>query len=384
MFQYAVLAVLLITQICYADQISASPDKSAIKQIIDARLIGNYDLADQMAINIETQFPDLGTGYALHLGTINTRLSWDGSDTRWDKPVTETAKKLLALCKQDQPNQLLIARSKFDCGTAHFSLSFIAALRGNLYQAGTHGSKAIDYLEQALSLNPDLNEAKLPLAMAYYYADNLSSFVKLFSSFLWFIPKGQSDKSLPYLKQVIDNSPLYSDSAKFVYSDLLLRVRPEAAPEALLMLSELAEKYPENPRIHLANIAAIIMYDNPKTAKPAISNFFFYCSDEEPVFVFFGKIWQTFAILGSGETLEPDLSEQILSQDPGNLPDWSLDWLTLTQGLILNYAGEKQQARLKFNQVLNSADSDARDWISEQARQGLREALAEPGTTSNN
>jgi tetratricopeptide (TPR) repeat protein len=384
MFQYVVFAVLLLTPICHADQVSPSPDKSVIKQIIDARLVGNYDLADQMAINIETQFPDLGIGYALHLGTINTRLSWDGSDTRWDKPVTETAKKLLALCKQEQPTRLLIARSKLDCGTAHFSLSFIAGLRGNLYQAGTQGSKAIDNFEQALLLNPDLNEAKLPLAMAYYYADNLPSFVKLFSAFLWFIPKGQSDKSLPYLKQVIDNSPLYSDSAKFVYSDMLLRARPEAAPEALLMLSELAAKYPENPRIHLANIAAIIMYDDPKTAKPAINNFFYYCSDEEPVFVFFGKIWQTFAVLGSSEKLEPELSALILGQDPGNLPDWSLDWLTLTQGLILNYSGQRQQASIKFNQVLNSTDSGAEDWISEQARRGLKQTLAEPATTANN
>jgi len=380
MFQYAVLAVLLITQICNADPISPFPDRSIIKQIVDARLTGNYDQADKLAITIETQFPDLGTGYALHLGTINTRLSWDGSDPRWDKTVTETTKKLLALCKQDQPTRLLKARSALDCGTAHFSLSFIAGLRGNLYQAGTHGSKAIDHLEQALSLNPDLNEAKIPLAMGYYYADNLPSFVKLFSAFLWFIPKGQSDKSLPYLKEVIDNSALYSDSAKFVYSDLLLQARPEATSEALLMLSELAEKYPENPRIHLANIAAIIMYGNPKAAKPAIENFFLYCGDEEPVFIFFGKIWQAFAILASDKQLEPDLIEQILNHDPENLPDWSHDWLTLTQGLVLNYSGDRQQARKKFNQVLDSGDQD---WISEQARNGLREVQSGPITLTN-
>ena len=102
------------------------------------------------------------------------------------------------------------------------------------------------------------------------------------------------------------------------------------------------------------------------------------------VFVFFGKIWQTFAVLGSSEKLEPELSALILGQDPGNLPDWSLDWLTLTQGLILNYSGQRQQASIKFNQVLNSTDSGAEDWISEQARRGLKQTLAEPATTANN
>ncbi|MEC7370274.1 MAG: hypothetical protein VX709_13385 [Pseudomonadota bacterium] len=378
MLQYAVLAVLLITQICSADQFSLAPDSNVIKQIVDARLIGNYHKADQLAIQIEAQYPDLTIGYALHLGTLNTRLSWDGSDTRWDKTVANTAKKLLSLCKQPQPTHIQLARAKLDCGTAYFSLSFIAGLRGNLYQAGTSGSKAINHLENALSLDPDLLEAKLPLGMAYYYADHLPPFIKLFSTLLWFIPKGQSDKSLPYIKQVIDGSPLYSDSAKFVYADLLLQAQPERPEQALQMLTALTEKYPENPRLHLANIAAIVMYDSPVAAKTAIDKFFFYCSDEEPLFVFFGRIWQAYIALASGDHLKPALSQKILNRTPESLPGWSRDWLILIQGIILNYSGDKQQAQLKFNQVLNHTDKDNEDWISQQARLGLRDTLSKP------
>ena len=148
--------------------------------------------------------------------------------------------------------------------------------------------------------------------------------------------------------------------------------------QALQMLTALTEKYPENPRLHLANIAAIVMYDSPVAAKTAIDKFFFYCSDEEPLFVFFGRIWQAYIVLASGDQLKPALSQKILNRTPESLPGWSRDWLILIQGIILNYSGDKQQAQLKFNQVLNHTDKDNEDWISQQARLGLRDTLSKP------
>jgi hypothetical protein len=142
------------------------------------------------------------------------------------------------------------------------------------------------------------------------------------------------------------------------------------------MLTALTEKYPENPRLHLANIAAIVMYDNLVAAKTAIDRFFFYCSDEEPLFVFFGRIWQAYVTLASGERLSPTLSLLILNRAPESVPNWSRDWLTLTQGLILSYSGNKQQAQLKFNRVLNNSDENNQDWISRQASLGLQETLS--------
>jgi hypothetical protein len=88
--------------------------------------------------------------------------------------------------------------------------------------------------------------------------------------------------------------------------------------------------------------------------------------------------WQAYIALASGDHLKPALSQKILNRTPESLPGWSRDWLILIQGIILNYSGDKQQAQLKFNQVLNHTDKDNEDWISQQARLGLRDTLSKP------
>ena len=74
---------------------------------------------------------------------------------------------------------------------------------------------------------PDHVAIKLPLGMAYYYADHLPSFVKMVAPLLWFIPSGSSHKSLPYLRDVTEVEGPYQDAALFVLGDLLINPNPQ-------------------------------------------------------------------------------------------------------------------------------------------------------------
>jgi hypothetical protein len=65
----------------------------------------------------------------------------------------------------------------------------------------------------------------------------------MFSRFLWFIPTGNSEKSIPYLQDVIDEGDLYHDVARYIYSVLLLE-DPERKEQAEIQLERLVAMYP--------------------------------------------------------------------------------------------------------------------------------------------
>ena len=96
----------------------------------------------------------------------------------------------------------------------------------------------------------------MQLGMAYFYAENLPSFIKAIASLLWFVPKGDSDKSLPYLREVTENGENFSDVAKFVYADIATQTDAIPLEEAERILLGMIERYPQNSRLHLARIMA--------------------------------------------------------------------------------------------------------------------------------
>ena len=168
----------------------------------DLRLRGNLAGADRISRQLKQTFPGQSIGYTFNLNTLVTKLSWDDQQTRFDKEILDDAKKTLSICSRQIESNPEDYRAYYHCGQAHFALTYLHALRDNYYRAGTHGSNTIADLEHALRINPALTDAKMHLGIAYFYADNLPPFVKAFSRFLWFIPTGNSSKSLPYIKEV--------------------------------------------------------------------------------------------------------------------------------------------------------------------------------------
>ena len=338
------------------------------QDILTARLEGDYVRALAQTERLKMLPDSYHLGIALDLDTRLTRLSWDSHSTGEDDYLFGLSEALIALCpknrRQSPPETL------FQCGRGHFGHSYLSALRGNLFDAGSHGSQAIKAFEAALAKNPDLTAVKLPLGMAYFYADHLPSFAKLMAPFLWFIPTGNSDKSLPYIEAVMVEGGPYADAARFIYSDLIMQKAPERMQEASRELEGLVSRYPSNPRLHLAHISSYAYQNDWRGAYSAVKKMDGSIQQASP-FTAVGKIWKIYILKYLNQPLPRDLQSYILEQTTDGLPRWTEDWLMLAQGLANDFSGDRNAATALYQQVLDSGNRFGSGWLLELAAEGL-------------
>jgi tetratricopeptide (TPR) repeat protein len=196
------------------------------------------------------------------------------------------------------------------------------------------------------------------LGVGYYVADNLPPFIKLFSKVLWFIPSGNSERSLPYLLDVIKGGDQYRDVARYIYSILLLET-PELRPEASIHLQRLVSLYPANSRFQLRLISLLISMDDYNGTLRTISDYLDNGATPVEPDLSLTKIWKVRAYLGRGET---ELAGSTFSEiDPvfrnasNELPGWSVAWYILTDGQLHDLANRREQARAAYKEILSIA-----------------------------
>jgi tetratricopeptide (TPR) repeat protein len=314
-------------------------------------------------------------GHVFALNSIITQLTWDETQTRYDEELIKHATKTLEWCEPRIDHEEVGATANYYCGQANFVLSFHNALRGNYYQAGRRGSASIDYLETALSKDPSLIDAKMHLGVGYHVADNLPPFIKMFSQVLWFIPTGNSEKSLPYLLDVIADGDQYRNVARYIYSVLLLET-PELRPEASIQLQQLVSLYPANSRFQLRLISLLISMDDYEGTLRTISDYLDKGTKPAEPDLSLTRIWKVRAYLGRGET---ELARSTFAEiDPvfhdarDQLPGWSVAWYILTDGQLHDLASRRGQALSAYKEILSIAQHTyVNITILDAARAGL-------------
>lgn len=373
-FLYALLfTTVMILQSDWALSSNSIESRLGLEQdILTARLEGDYDRALAQTDRLKLLSDGYHLGIALDLDTRLTRLSWDSQNTKDDDILFGLSEALIALCP-DKRNQST-PETLFQCGRGHFGRSYLSALRGNLFDAGSHGSQAIKAFEAALAQDPDLTAVKLPLGMAYFYADHLPSFAKLMAPFLWFIPTGNSDKSLPYIEQVMAEGGPYADAARFIYSDLIMQKAPGQMQQASRELKGLVNRYPSNPRLHLAHISSYAYQNDWHGAYSAVKRMGVSIQQASP-FTAVGKIWEIYILKYLNQPLPNGLQSYIVERSADDLPRWAKDWLMLAQGLANDFAGDRKTATALYQQVLNSGNNFGSGWLLELAAEGLETNL---------
>lgn len=321
-----------------------------------ARLQGDMPRANQIRDEIRASAPQDPASYAFNLNTIVTELSWEESQTRFDQALVRDAEKLIELCEAGIMSRADIQSPDYYCGQAHFSLSYYHGIRGNLITAGRHGTTAIDYMEKALKKNPELTRAKMYLGIAYYYADNLPPFIKLFSRVLWFIPTGNSAKSLPYLREVMASEDRFSDVARYIYATLLINGSEAELQEALSEIEILLAKYPQNARFQLRYVS-IIQGDGRYQETLNSINRFLASDAGQNLDMINGNllnIWLARAHLGLNQIDEARGVQQMIHFDPANttVPSWGLAWFQLTSGQLADLGGDRSAARRAYENIL--------------------------------
>jgi tetratricopeptide (TPR) repeat protein len=317
-------------------------------------------------------------GHVFALNSIITQLTWDETQTRYDDALIKHASKTLEWCEPRLEDEEVGATANYYCGQTNFVLSFYHALRGSYYKAGKRGAASIDYLETALAMDPALIDAKMHLGVGYYVADNLPPFIRMFSRVLWFIPTGNSEKSLPYLLDVIDGGDQYRDVARYIYSILLLET-PELRPEASIQLQQLVSVYPANSRFQLRLMSLLISMDDYKGTLRTISNYLDKGKNLTESDLNLTKIWKVRAHLGLGETqLAANTFKEIgtvFRHSSDDTPGWSIAWYVLTEGQLYDLANRREQALAAYRELLSIAKNT---YVSDNILEAAGDGLSEP------
>ncbi len=359
----------------------ATNDKEAIIAALKEegtllRLKADYQGANRISERLKLEFPDEGIGYTMSLNTLVTRLSWDDQQTQYDDPILSDAKKTLSLCRAQIKAQPDNHQGYYHCGQAHFALTYLHALRGHYYRAGTNLSNTIENLERTLKLKPDLVDAKMHLGIAYYYADNLPPFVKALSKFLWFIPTGNSDRSLPYIKDVTEKGQFFKDVARFLYSDLLIDGDEGDRQEAKRILGELIAGYPENRRFQFRYISLLgelgEFAESMDSAREFIATERQYNRDQKDIALV--RLWTTRGYLGLNdlEGAVNAFSRINPSSVDEDFPSWGRSWFVLTRAQIQDLQNKRSQALGDYQRVIEMFSDYASAKVMAAARAGLK------------
>lgn len=372
-----ILQILITALFCFSATCSQAGDDDKIlqtleKDILTARLQGNYAEALALCAKLKAIPAGEDLGIALELDTQLTALSWDAQKHVATQDLLLQTNHLIQNCKpkgvKPTANQLFL------CGRGHFARAYLSAMDNKFYAAGTHGSDAIEAFEAALQQDPTLTDVKLPLGMAYFYADHLPAFVKFMAPLLWFIPTGNSDKSLPYIQAVIAKDGAYADAARFIYSDLITQQAPELLPDAIQTLQGLTGRYPMNARLHLALIASYAYSEQWAAAYAALEPLRLHAEPDSD-FQNVGHIWAVYSLKYLQQPLPADLQNALRAIGPGDIPAWAIDWFILAQGLVLDFQQDRRGAIQKYQAVLAGDNHFNSGWLLDLAKAGLDEPL---------
>lgn len=348
---------------------AAERNRALFQQGVDAQLRGHFDEARQIADRLIALEPETGIGETLHLNSFVTRLAWDPGDRTLDEAFRSTIEAARALCESNLEATPDDADIHYRCGQMEFAASFLNGARDSLLRAAVQGTRAIDAFERALALDPSLIDPRLQLGMAWYYADNLPPFVKALSRVLWFIPRGNSDRSLAYIEDVIRRGNHYDDVARFVYSDIARQGDDVDPTVALAQIETLVTRYPENARLHLSRIHLLLQLDQPERALNAARHGL-TVADPEPVRTFLLGLREMEAALALGRTDEALAAFDALP-DPPELPGWATPRYLLARARAFDLRGERDAAIAAYEAVLASLGRYRNHSAAAPARAGL-------------
>lgn len=371
MNRIALILLLLCPALAPAASMTPTDTDRLLREGIAHQLRSDYSAAAEVAARLKQIAPDTGIGEAMHLNSLVTRVSWNPADTQFDEDIEANAGALLARCERGAP---LDAQMSYRCGQANFALSFLHGVRGRMITAGVHGTRAIRLFERAIERQPNLIDPRMQLGMAYFYADNLPSFIKVIASLLWFVPKGDSDKALPYLRDVMARGEYFSDVAKFIYADIASESDDVGKAEALAVLTDLASRYPENARLHLSRIELLMTLDRTDEAL-ATANHALAVATPFPERVLLTRLWRIQALIALGRHDDAREAGESLPEPPADFPAWGLPRYHLVRAQVADLAGQRDVAINRYRAALESIGRYASPAVRAMAQAGLESAL---------
>lgn len=181
-----------------------------------------------------------------HINSQEIRNFADAKTSPYDKDFFQAVEIALQLSQQMRLDPESAAAGALYAGVARGARSRLYAFREQALRAATEAKQMRADLLDAIAKDPRLApDADLGLGTYNYYVDVLSPILKLFRLVAG-IPGGDRERGLEQLRTASEQAVLFRDEAAYELAHIY-GVREGRHSEALLLLKELANRYPGNP-----------------------------------------------------------------------------------------------------------------------------------------
>lgn len=256
---------LLVSVLCGAGLCGAAQPLSlpnGTETILNHIYSGQSNLAISEAQQLQQQLPEHPLGYILEAEALWWKIWCSSAEFKYGMSMPRHREKLAA----DQhyldlaAKALAIAEAKlkehesaemyFYAGMAEASTSRLYGLRWEYHNTARVGVRARENFMHALELDPGLADADMGLGLYDYYVDTLSTMARVLRFFMG-IPGGSKEEGIKLLQRSMREGQLTPVVSRFCLA-MNLHNYDQRFQEALVVLTPLVEKYPDNPIFLLA------------------------------------------------------------------------------------------------------------------------------------
>lgn len=255
-----------------------------IGQILDHIYSGRRDLALPEIRQLEQQAPDNPLGYLLEAEVEWWRIWCDSAEFKYgmtmarhhekapsDQQYLELTTKAYTLAenslRQHNSGEMRLYAAMADALAAR-----LYAMRGEYRATARAGVRARTNFQQALELDPTLDDAYTGLGLYNYYVDTLSVLARAMR-FLMGIPGGTKEEGIRQLRRGMEYGQLGAQVARFYLAMNLLNY-DQKYEEALQVITPMVEKYPGNPLFQLMRGDL-----NAKLGRKQLAETFYHAAD---------------------------------------------------------------------------------------------------------
>jgi tetratricopeptide (TPR) repeat protein len=344
---------------------------------------GDFDAADAVWRRIRALDPESPAAPLYEVSTLWWRLSLDDDDTRYDDAIRGKSQEAARLAEARVQRDPADAVAHLFWGQALMQLGRLLGTRGEYLRAGSTAERGREHLERALALEPGLVDAKAPIGMYYFYASTVPDALR-WLSFLWFVPSGDRDTGLRYLREAAEEGDVMRREARFVLLNVYT-YHQQDLEQALGLARDFAERFPRNSFFRFEELEILLMLKRPQDAVRAALALEAGTggSPQDEGRRTMARVWRAQAELQGGaparawEILEP------LGAGPG-WPWWGRAWVLLTRGRVLDLCGDRSRALALYREVESLEGARRSKRAARAALAGLREPfqLAGPGEAS--
>lgn len=239
-------------------KLSAPPKAYAA---LDKIYSGDPEAGIEEARRLQQEQPGHPLGYLLEAEALWWKIWCTSADFKYGMTNARHREKLssdqryldlaakVSLLAEAQIRQHETPEMEFYAGMGGAFAARLYGLRWENRNTARAGVRAREHLLRALTLDADLADADLGLGLYSYYADTLSTMVKMLRFFMG-IPGGTKREGILRLQHDIAEGVLTQPAARF-YLAVNLHNYDQKYEQALAVIGPLVDRYPANPLFQL-------------------------------------------------------------------------------------------------------------------------------------